>query len=79
LATLSGKQKTLTVTRGRPELVVVTCKGTANSSGENNFFFLLKTVIFLTNIVRDTVSIMHLIPISYVLKGISHFTYWCVV
>jgi len=35
---MSGKQKTLTVAHEQPELLVVTCKGTANSSGENKFF-----------------------------------------
>jgi hypothetical protein len=75
---MNGKQKTLTVAHGQPELLVVTCKGTANSSVENTFF-LLKTVIFLTNVVRNVVSIVHLIPISYILKGSPHSTYCYVV
>jgi len=35
---MSGKRKTLTVAHGQPELLVVTCKVTFNSSGENKFF-----------------------------------------
>lgn len=36
--------------------------------------FLLKTVTFLTNVVRNVVIIVNLIPISYILKGRPHYS-----
>jgi len=74
------KPNSLSVSCGRPDLVVVTYKRTANSSEVyNSRKFLCLKLIFVTNTLSDTFDIMCLMPISNLLKENLDYTYCCVI
>lgn len=80
LVALSGKPMPLSVLRGRPVLVVVTYKGTANYSefSREKCVFGLKTVRFQINTLSDTVDVVYLMPVGNILTESSYYAY-CVI